>query len=457
MKNVGISASRSVYPFGIFVLTAIVLSCLSAMSIELLVAAGVLGIIVGHVLADDSEAYWKTIFESMGSRTAMTAILLWLLVSVYGHVLQSGHIVEGLVWAADALSMGPSHFTMVVFLFSALFAVSTGSGFGTISSMSITLFPAGVAIGAHPALIGGAILSGAALGDSIAPVSDTAIIAASTQSYGNDNSRVANLAESVRQRLPIVLIALLLTLVAYWLFGQGTTSGRRGLLHTQAGDYKGLFLLLPTFVVMFLAFRRVNIFVSLSIGILLSVIIGLVFSLFRPSDIICVSSEGGVGGAVVAGISSMSSICILLIVVVALSGLVIRSGFIESVIHPLQETMTTKPHASELFIFFLSSLAGILIAAVNTIANISIAPIINYIGNEHQIHPYRRVTILALSICTFPFILPYGGCVLLLLNGVNSTACGTSLQPYQLLYTTFYPLILLPCILWYCLFSSKNK
>lgn len=223
MKNVGISASQSVYPFGIFVFTAIVLSCLSAMSIELLVAAGVLGIIVGHVLADDSEAYWKTIFESMGSRTAMTAILLWLLVSVYGHVLQSGHIVEGLVWAADALSMGPSHFTMVVFLFSALFAVSTGSGFGTISSMSITLFPAGVAIGAHPALIGGAILSGAALGDSIAPVSDTAIIAASTQSYGNDNSRVANLAESVRQRLPLVLIALLLTLAAYWLFGQGIT------------------------------------------------------------------------------------------------------------------------------------------------------------------------------------------------------------------------------------------
>ena len=33
MKNVGISASQSVYPFGIFVLTAIVLSCLSAMSI----------------------------------------------------------------------------------------------------------------------------------------------------------------------------------------------------------------------------------------------------------------------------------------------------------------------------------------------------------------------------------------------------------------------------------------
>ena len=177
MKN---NTFLSLVPFGIFVVAAIGLSLVEAVDINLLIGVGIIAIIIGAILAEDKDEYWNVIFEFFGSKTATTATLLWLMVGVYGCILKEGHIVEGLVWAAGKINMGSTAFTVVVFLFSGLFAISTGSGFGTISAMSLTLFPAGIALGAHPALLGGAILSGASLGDSIAPVSDTAVIAAST-------------------------------------------------------------------------------------------------------------------------------------------------------------------------------------------------------------------------------------------------------------------------------------
>lgn len=168
---------RPLVPFTLFVASAIGLSFVGAVDMNLLVAIGIVAILIGALLAENAEEYWSTIFEFFGSRTAVTATLLWLIVGIYGAILKEGHIVEGLVWAAHELNIGAAAFTVVVFLFSSLFAISTGSGFGTISAMSITLFPAGILLGGNPALLGGAILSGAALGDSIAPISDTAVIA----------------------------------------------------------------------------------------------------------------------------------------------------------------------------------------------------------------------------------------------------------------------------------------
>ena len=73
--------------------------------------------------------------------------------------------------------------------------------------------------------------------------------------------------------------------------------------------------------------------------------------------------------------------------------------------------------------FCLATIFGILIAAINTIANICVAPFVNAIGKKNGLHPYRRANILATTICSFPFFLPYGGCVLLFLGiwGVTVT------------------------------------
>jgi uncharacterized membrane protein len=76
--------------------------------------------------------------------------------------------VEGLVGLSVKLSVSGA-----AFVFAAIFAMATGSGFGTISTMSFMLYPAGILLGSQSAVLAGAILSGAAFGDNLAPVSDT--------------------------------------------------------------------------------------------------------------------------------------------------------------------------------------------------------------------------------------------------------------------------------------------
>lgn len=94
--------------------------------------------------------------------------------------------------------------------------MATGSGFGTISTMSFILYPAGILLGSNPAVLAGAILSGAAVGDNIAPVSDTAIIASSSQEYQNREG-VADIGSTVKQEQNLLLLQVLFPL-SYSLF-----------------------------------------------------------------------------------------------------------------------------------------------------------------------------------------------------------------------------------------------
>lgn len=450
----GISPSASVLPFALFVTTAIGLSFLGIVDINLLIVVGLVAVIGGSLLSTDRQQYWATVFTFFGSRTAVTASLLWLIVGVYGNILKEGHLVEGLVWAATTLDCGGTAFIIVTFLFSGLFAISTGSGFGTISAMSLTLFPAGIAVGGDAALLGGAILSGAALGDSISPVSDTAVIAASTQQY--DDGGVADVGESIRHRLPVVSWAVVLTLLFFSFVGLWRTETLQTDISSGSDDYKGLFLLFPILVVMILALRKVNIFVSLFVACVVAVAIGLGLHLLTLGNLVHIE-DGHVGGAIVEGIGSMANICLLLMVVVSLSGLIIQSGAMKQLISRLNGYTTHSQQRTEITIFSLVAIAGILIAAVNTIANICVAPFVNDIGQRQEIHPFRRTTILATVICTFPFVLPYGGCLLLLMKGVEASGATVELEATDMFFTAVYPWFLLVCCFITCIIRHHHR
>lgn len=168
-------------PFIIFIVITIALSFANFQDINMMVGTGVVALLIGMIFCKDVNGYWDVILEGLGSKVAMTAVMLWLVVGIYGNILKSGHIVEGLVWLSVKMGVSGRLFTVFAFIFSALFASATGSGFGTISTMSFILYPAGILLGSSPAVLAGAILSGAGFGDNFAPVSDTTIIAATSQ------------------------------------------------------------------------------------------------------------------------------------------------------------------------------------------------------------------------------------------------------------------------------------
>lgn len=461
------SSFYSFLPFAVFIVITIMLSFFNAADLNMMIGAGVVGQLIGMLFAKNLSEYWDAILEGLGSKIGMTAVMLWLVVGIYGNILTSGHIVEGLVWLSVKLSVSGAIFTVAAFIFSAIFAMATGSGFGTISTMSFILYPAGILLGSHPAVLAGAILSGAAFGDNLAPVSDTTIIAATSQEYSH-KSGTADIGETVKTRTKYVLAAAAIAIVLFAVFGGAGPSTDPAMAKELLEQYQnptGLLLLIPTVLVIFLAIKGVNIFASLATGIVSAILIGLVSGLFDFSAIVSLK-DGSLTGAVPQGVAGMTTVSILMIIVVSMGNLLVRSGCMDKIVNWLNDTVIKSPRGAEIAIFFLATIFGILIAAINTIANICVAPFINAVGKKNELHPYRRANILATVICSFPFFLPFGGCVLLLLGGLsammNTYPFLPPLAPTDMMFTAFYSwavwgVMLITCISgWDRSFEGEN-
>ena len=454
-------------PFVIFIAITITLSFFNAADLNMMIGAGVVGLLIGMLFVKDIGYYWDVVLEGLGSKVGMTAVMLWLVVGIYGNVLKSGQIAEGLVWLGVKLNVSGAAFTVAAFFFAAIFAMATGSGFGTISTMSFVLFPAGILLGSSPAVLAGAILSGAAFGDNLAPVSDTTIIAATSQEF-NSKDGTADIGGTVRTRTKYVLVAAVIAVVLFFFFGgsgAAVDSVHAEEMLAQYQNPKGLLLLIPTALVILMAVKGINIFASLSVGIVTATVIGLVSGLFT-FDAIFAITDGQITGAIAEGVAGMTTVSILLVIVVAMGNVLIKSGCMGQTVDWLNDKVIKSPCGAELSIFCLSTIFGILIAAINTIANICVAPFVNAIGRKNELHPYRSANILATCICSFPFFLPFGGCVLLLLGGLSSLQATYSflpeLAPTDMMFTAFYSwaiwgVMLVSCLTgWGRRFEGKN-
>lgn len=149
-----------------------------------------------------------------------------------------------------------------------------------------------------------------------------------------------------------------------------------------------------------------------------------------------------------------------------MGNMLVKSGCMEAIVDWMNNTIIKTPRGAEVAIWVLATIFGILIAAINTIANICVAPFVNAVGKKNNLHPYRRTDILATTICSFPFFLPFGGCVLLLLGGISSMMDTYPFLPKlggaDMMFTTFYSwaiwiVMLIACLTgWGRAFEGEN-
>src|SRR6056297_3093912 len=205
--------AASTIPIALFVAWAIFQSGLMRIGDTTGLVAGMLAsLIVGMFFAKgDWKTYANTIFEGMTQRVAATAIVAWLWAGMFADTIQAGEFVSGLVWAADALSVGATLFPAITFILAGLLATGIGTGYGTTIAFTGLFSPAGLLVGANPVLLFGAILSGAVFGDNLAPVSDTTIVSAVTQ-----NSDIGGV---VASRFKYAIVAAVLAFVGYLVAG----------------------------------------------------------------------------------------------------------------------------------------------------------------------------------------------------------------------------------------------
>lgn len=396
-------------PLIVFVIWAISISVAGAPSEYGLILGMVCGLTIGMLLCGSRWAdYANAIFAGMANPVATVTIIAWFWAGMFAQVLRVGGLVDGLVWLGGQSNATGGYYVGATFILAATFGTAVGTGYGTAVAFCTLMFPAGLVLGADPVWLFAAILSGAAFGDNLAPVSDTTVVSATTQE--------TDIPGVVRSRVKYAVIAALPALVIFTIFGgdgMGADQALAAELLAESASPDGLVLLAPFALVIFLALKGHHILVALTWGIITAVAVGLLLGLAPPEAILFVDPDNDrVGGALVDGIAGYLGLSILILLIVAGGHIMQQGGALDALMEGLnrfvRESVSRAEAAMWSIVFSLNAFI-----TINTAAEIAAAPVVSRLGKRFRLHPYRRANMLDAVTSAIGYIFPWGGGVLI--------------------------------------------
>lgn len=422
-------------PAAVFLIIAVYLFIFQkAFDMTGLAMGGFLGVVIGSFLSKNSVNYWNGAIS--GIATPLTGVLVCILVlaGIFSAMMKSGGIASGFVWLGAETGVTGALFCTFTFIATAIIATATGTSIGTIFATVPVFFAAGVQLGADPAMMAGAILSGAIFGDNLAPVSDVTIISATTQTY--NSGETAEVGGVVVSRSPYALAAGLLAIPVYLIFGGG---GTMSVEFMQGASVAGLIMLLPVVVLIAVAIVSKNIFLALISGIIVGLITGLGSDRINADQILSVS-EGHLQGILYDGVNNMAGTIMLCLSLFAVIGIFEKSGSMDAMTAKLLNSdKPLTPRRAEAILAIGALVCSTVFAGVTSAALILFGPIANKVGNGAKIHPFRRSNIISSMANSIPVVLPFSAFVFVVMIAVKNQTMGETITPFTLFYSAIYP------------------
>jgi Na+/H+ antiporter NhaC len=356
---------------------------------------------LGVLLARDKEAYAEAVVGGMSRRLVMVMVLAWMLAGALATLLGASGMVDALVWAARAGGLAGGGYVAVAFLVAAVFSTATGTSLGTLLVCMPLLYPVGPSLGADPAFLAGALLGGATFGDNVSPISDTTIASAGTQG--------ADLAGVVRSRLRYALPAAAVALLAGLVLGAGPTPG---VAAGSVGDAAPsptvaawAMLTVPAFVLSLLLAKR-PLLEALLYGILAAALLGLVLGAFVPGDLLGIDRANFVAtGLLLDGMRRAVGISVFTLLLMGLVGGIEASGLVDRLVETARRRATGA--ASAEWWIFGSVTAAVVLTTHSVVAILAVGGLTREAGASFGLGPYRRANLLDVTVCTYPFLLPF--------------------------------------------------
>ena len=283
------------------------------------------------------------------------------------------------------------------FLITCLLAFATGTSVGTYFVVIPILFPVGVMAGAAPEFMIGAIVSGAAFGDNLGPISDTTIASSATQH--------ADLGTVVKTRMRYSLPAAAGALLLFLLFSRTTDGG--GALQMEQGQTNpvSLVMLAVPIVIIVLCMMRKHLITALSLGILAGIAAGLLSGVYTMDQLISFPGGFSVSGAVIEAITGTAGTVAMLIAVFSLLGVLECGGLFEDV-RGLLERFARRERSSEATIVLSVGILS-MVTGVISVAIVALGDLINEIGEKTGVNRYRRANLMDCTGCVFCFLAPW--------------------------------------------------
>ncbi len=387
-------------------------------------------VIIGAPFAKDFTAYGEAAVRGLGRPIFAIISVAVIIAAVNGKLVSSSGLIQSLAYLVVNSGMSGGLFAAMAFLICCVLSMATGTSVGTNVVSFPILFPVGVMVGVNPAVMAGALVSGALFGDNLAPISDTTITSANTQE--------AEMGGVVKSRMKYSLTAAVLSFIAILVFGgKGTPTVSAAEL---AFTGRSLIMIVIPVVVIVLCLRKQHLIFALSMGVVTGIVLSLVSGLYKFSDIFTFPGGWKVDGIFINAITGTVGTVFMLYGVFMLLGVMEASGVIEDIAELLTK-LVKGPKSMEGMTVLSVGLLG-WITGVTAVAMVAVGDVIKTLGGKYGVDKYRRANLMdcgglamtALAPWTVHAVLPAS-----LANGAVENA----VTPLSVVTHNYYCIILL--------------
>lgn len=347
---------------------------------------------------------------SQGAGTSQMMLMIWIFV-LAGAFANSAKMMGAIDATVNlALLLLPAKMILAgLFLAACFISLSIGTSVGTV--VALVPIAAGMAdyTGMSLPMIVAVVVGGSFFGDNLSFISDTTIVATSTQE--------CRLSDKFRVNSYLVMPVACIMLIVYIFMG----------IHTQAVHPSGnidILKVIPYIVVLVTAVLGMNVMAVLTIGLFLTGIIGILLGVF---------DFFGWMQAMGNGILGMGELIIITIMAGGMLELIKYNGGIDFIISHMTRQVNSK-RGAELSIATLVSLVNIC-TANNTVAILTVGGIAKKIGDRFGVDNRKCASILDTFSCMMQGIIPYGA-QLLMAGGL------AAINPISIIPFLYYPFLL---------------
>lgn len=350
----------------------------------------------------------ETFCIGAGEKNIMMMLCIFVLAGAFANSAKDAGCIEATVNLT--LSLMPDSMIMAgLFIAACFISLAIGTSVGTI--VALTPIAAGLAhsTGSSVPMMTAVIVGGSFFGDNLSFISDTTIVATSTQGCKQSDKFLVNSYTTI----PVAIAVM----VMYFFIGTGTQAPAV----IPDIDYVKI---LPYIIVIVCALCGMNVFVVLTFGIISTGLIGIGYGVY---DLFGWCQSMG------KGITGMGELVIVAVLAGGLLKVMTENGALEYLISIMTKKIRSK-RSCELTIAMLVSLVNIC-TANNTVAILTVGSISKRIGDSYGVDNRKSASILDSFSCCIQGILPYGAQILM--------ATGlAAVSPIEILKYLYYPFIL---------------
>jgi len=287
------------------------------------------------------------------------------------------------------------------FIVGSIISLASGSSASAIVAIAPIALTVADSAGISLPLTIGVIMSSAMFGNSCSPISDCTIVSNSIMGLGAKKGPT----DKLMSQLMLYAVPYILAFILFAIFGRP-----HGEVVVDTSAYVvNIWSILPYVLILVLAFVGINFVVSLSAGIFMGLLVGILQGTFNLLDGFKTLADGMFG---------MANMMLLFIFMAGVVGIVSEAGGIEWVISKLTKLIRGRKSAEAVIMF----MCGFVVFFVgnDTIPMMTLGDVIKDISRRYRIDPRRTAMIMPIATAGMATIVPYTAVTLIMASYIDN-------------------------------------